>query len=119
MLRPLVAHDFEAWSEVRLRNVDWLTVWEPRRSEFLADPATDRDAFERRCVARDRERQNGSAYTLGLFFNNFFVGEVNINNVVREQCRPAQLVTGSTENMQEMATSPKESPQLPSLHSTI
>ena len=55
-MRPLVAHDFEAWSEVRLRNVDWLTVWEPRRSDFLADPATDRDAFERRCVARDRER---------------------------------------------------------------
>ncbi|MFZ9618388.1 MAG: GNAT family N-acetyltransferase, partial [Ilumatobacteraceae bacterium] len=83
MMRPLVAHDFEAWSEVRLRNVDWLTIWEPRRSDFLADPATDRDAFERRCVARDRERQNGSAYTLGLFVNNLLVGEVNINNVVR------------------------------------
>ena len=83
MLRPLVAHDFEVWSEVRLRNVEWLTVWEPRRSEFLADPATDRDAFERRCVARDRERQNGSAYTLGMFFNNLIVGEFNINNVVR------------------------------------
>lgn len=82
-MRPLIAHDFEAWSEVRLRNVEWLTVWEPRRSEFLADPATDRDAFERRCVARDRERQNGTAYALGLFFNNFLVGEVNINNVVR------------------------------------
>ena len=83
MMRPLVSHDFEAWSEVRLRNVDWLIVWEPRRSDFLADPATDRDAFERRCVARDRERQNGSAYTLGLFVNNLLVGEVNINNVVR------------------------------------
>ena len=83
MMRPLVTHDFEAWSEVRLRNVDWLTVWEPRRSDFLADPATDRDAFERRCVARDRERQNGSAYTLGLFVNNLLVGEVNVNNVVR------------------------------------
>ena len=82
MLRPLVAHDFKVWSEVRLRNVEWLTVWEPCRSEFLADPATDRDAFERRCVARDRERQNGSAYTLGIFFNNLFVGKVNINNVV-------------------------------------
>ncbi|MFM9120084.1 MAG: GNAT family N-acetyltransferase, partial [Acidimicrobiaceae bacterium] len=83
MMRPLVAHDFEAWSEIRLRNLEWLTVWEPRRSDFLADPATDRDAFERRCVARDRERQNGSAYTLGLFVNNLLVGEVNINNVVR------------------------------------
>ncbi len=25
MLRPLVATDFEAWSEVRLRNGEWLT----------------------------------------------------------------------------------------------
>ena len=69
MMRPLVAHDFEAWSEVRLRNVDWLTVWEPRRSDFPADPATDRDAFERRCLARDRERQTGWAYTHGLVRN--------------------------------------------------
>ncbi|NQV98036.1 MAG: hypothetical protein HQ486_09580, partial [Acidimicrobiaceae bacterium] len=74
MMRPLVAHDFTAWSEVRLRNGDWLLVWEPKRSEYIADPARDREAFERRCVARDRERQAGTAYTLGLFVDNLFVG---------------------------------------------
>lgn len=83
MMRPLVAQDFESWSDVRLRNADWLKVWEPRRSDFTADPAKDREAFERRCFARDRERQNGTAYTLGLFCNSLLIGEVNINNVVR------------------------------------
>ena len=82
-MRPLVASDYKAWSEVRLRNSEWLLVWEPRRSDFIADPATDLQAFERRCIARDRERQAGTAYTLGLFIENTLVGEVNLNNVVR------------------------------------
>ena len=83
MMRPLVANDFTAWSDVRLRNGDWLLVWEPKRSEYIVDQARDREAFERRCVARDRERQAGTAYTLGLFVDNRFVGEVNLNNVMR------------------------------------
>ena len=32
---------------------------------------------------RDRERQVGSAYGFGLFVDNAFAGEININNVVR------------------------------------
>ena len=31
MLRPLVGSDFMQWSEVRLRNRDWLLKWEPMR----------------------------------------------------------------------------------------
>lgn len=83
MLRPLVPSDFVAWSEVRRRNGEWLLVWEPQRSEYIADPAKDPQAFDRRCVARDRERQAGTAYTLGLFIDDIFAGEVNLNNVVR------------------------------------
>ena len=29
-LRPLVSHDFDQWREVRRRNAEWLTKWEPR-----------------------------------------------------------------------------------------
>lgn len=83
MMRPLVPSDHSAWSEVRLRNGEWLLVWEPKRSEYIADPANDYQAFERRCAARDRERMSGTSYTLGLFIENLFVGEVNLNNVVR------------------------------------
>ena len=82
-MRPLVPSDHAAWSEVRIRNGEWLSIWEPKRSEYIADPATDSQAFERRCVARDRERLAGTSYTLGLFIENSFAGEVNLNNVIR------------------------------------
>jgi ribosomal-protein-alanine N-acetyltransferase len=90
MLRPLVAPDFAVWSEVRQRNHDWLTVWEPTRSQYLPDPTTDRDAFQARCAQRERERQNGTAYSFGLFVNNAFAGEVNVNMVQR-----GALMTGT------------------------
>lgn len=83
MLRPLAATDFEAWSEVRLRNGEWLTRWEPMPLITSPDPAKSRDAFTHRCAARDRERQSGNAYCLGLFVNNVFAGEVNLNSVMR------------------------------------
>ncbi|MEN9801161.1 MAG: hypothetical protein RLZ37_286 [Actinomycetota bacterium] len=83
LLRPLVSPDFEAWSEVRHRNHDWLTVWEPQRLAHLPDPTYDRDAFVSRCSQRDRERQNGVAYAYGLFVEGDFAGEVNLNMVHR------------------------------------
>lgn len=83
MLRPLLPPDFDGWREVRQRNHDWLTVWEPRRSPHAPDPTTDRDAFTARCSQRDRDRQSGVGYAFGLFVENALAGEVNLNNVVR------------------------------------
>ena len=83
VLRPLVPPDFAAWSEVRRRNHDWLTVWEPSRLANSPDPSVDREAFSARCALRDRERQSGTAYAFGMFVDNAFAGEVNLNNVVR------------------------------------
>jgi len=54
MMRPLAANDFREWSEVRRRNHDWLTVWEPSRQPHHADPVLDRGAFTSRCLQRDR-----------------------------------------------------------------
>ena len=83
MLRPLAASDFRTWSEVRLLNADWLTVWEPSRPAFQPDPVTDRGAFTARCQQRDRDRAAGSAYQFGLFIDQRVAGEVNLNNVIR------------------------------------
>lgn len=83
MLRPLVASDFESWSEVRRRNHEWLTVWEPMRSAYAPDPVTDREAFAARCNMRERDRQSGVGYSFGLFVTNEFAGEVNLNSVQR------------------------------------
>jgi ribosomal-protein-alanine N-acetyltransferase len=82
-LRPLAANDFRTWSEVRQRNAEWLTTWEPSRPESLPDPSTNRSAFNARCQQRDRDRTSGTAYQFGLFIDRQVAGEVNLNNVIR------------------------------------
>lgn len=83
MLRPLRRDDFRAWREVRRRNVDWLTRWEPQRVPGAPDVVEDRDAFAARCAARERERQLGTGHGFGLFVDGTFVGEINLNAIQR------------------------------------
>jgi [ribosomal protein S5]-alanine N-acetyltransferase len=83
LLRPLTTSDFTAWSEVRRRNRDWLTRWEPTRPTAQVDPAEHRDAFSARCGVRERERASGTGYAFGLFVDASFAGEVNVANVQR------------------------------------
>jgi ribosomal-protein-alanine N-acetyltransferase len=90
-MRPLVPADYAEWSEVRLRNEDWLTKWEPRRQPGFADPTRDERAFASRCAARDRERAAGSAYPFGVFLADHVIGELNINNVIRGALQSATL----------------------------
>lgn len=83
VLRPLAPTDFDVWSEIRQRNDEWLTVWEPRRQPQQPDPVVDRSAFASRCFQRDRDRSNGVGYQFGLFVDKTLAGEVNLNNVIR------------------------------------
>ncbi|MFM7262867.1 MAG: GNAT family N-acetyltransferase [Acidimicrobiales bacterium] len=83
VLRPLVAQDFSAWSEVRRRNGEWLTRWEPMRLPHQPDPETSRELFSARCAARERERHAGTQYSFGIFVDGAFAGEINLNNVIR------------------------------------
>jgi len=83
VLNQLAAHHWPAWSEVRVRNEEWLRPWEPMRPDHQLDPALDRETFTARCIARDRERQMGVAAGFGLFVGDELAGEVNLNNIVR------------------------------------
>jgi [ribosomal protein S5]-alanine N-acetyltransferase len=83
VLRPLAPSDFRTWSDVRQRNADWLTVWEPSRQAHQPDPTTDRSAFASRCLQRDRDRAAGTAFQFGIFIDQQIAGEVNLNNVIR------------------------------------
>lgn len=83
LLRPLVVTDFNAWRDVRRRNVDWLTKWEPSRAPGSPDVIEDRDAFAARCNARQRERQLGAGYGFGIFVDGELAGEVNLSSVQR------------------------------------
>ncbi len=83
LLRQLQSADFEQWREVRRRNVDWLTKWEPSRPLNSPDVVEDRGAFALRCHAREREWQLGTGYGFGLFVDGKFAGEINLNSVQR------------------------------------
>jgi ribosomal-protein-alanine N-acetyltransferase len=83
LLRPLVASDFAQWQEVRRRNHAWLTRWEPTRVPGVPDAVEDRHAFALRCSARERERQVGSAFGMGVFVDGQLRGEMNINAIQR------------------------------------
>jgi ribosomal-protein-alanine N-acetyltransferase len=91
VLRPLVPQDFNAWSEVRRRNGEWLTQWEPMRLPHHPDPETNREVFSARCGSRDRERLAGSQYAFGIFVDGTFAGELNLNNIVRGAMQSATI----------------------------
>ncbi|HEX8581931.1 MAG TPA: GNAT family protein [Acidimicrobiales bacterium] len=83
LLRPLVASDFPQWHEVRIRNHEWLTRWEPQRLPGQPDAINDRDAFAMRCSARQRERQLGTGAGFGIFVEGHLAGEINLNSIQR------------------------------------
>lgn len=91
MLRPLTPDDFRSWSRTRRTNDAWLTPWEPRRPASPFDPTTNQDAFEVRCRARDRDRNAGTGFAFGVFVGDRFVGETNLNNVLRGAMQSATL----------------------------
>ncbi len=78
---PADAAGLPEWSEVRRRNEAWLTPWEPRRPPAQLDPTLNRDAFNARCAARDRDAAAGVAYGFGVFVDHRLTGEVNLNSV--------------------------------------
>jgi [ribosomal protein S5]-alanine N-acetyltransferase len=82
-LRPLEATDFDSWNEVRTRAAGWLRKWEPSIPAGHADPSSDRRAFASRCAARDRERQLGTGYGFGMFFDGALAGEINLSSIQR------------------------------------
>lgn len=83
VLRPLRPSDFDAWREVRHRCAGWLSKWEPLPPSGAPDPSRDPAAFTARCNARERDRQLGTGFAYSLWSGHDFVGEINVNNVIR------------------------------------
>lgn len=82
ILRTLSDADYDAWYEVRSRCRAWLVPWEPRpRGGPL--PAEDRGSFAARCSIRERERQLGTGYGFGLFYEGRFAGEITLSSIQR------------------------------------
>lgn len=91
VLRALQPQDFFQWQEVRRRNADWLLKWEPARIPGQPDVVEDREAFNVRCSARQRERQLGTGYGFGVFVDGDFAGEINVSSVQRGPFQSAYI----------------------------
>jgi [ribosomal protein S5]-alanine N-acetyltransferase len=81
-LGTLVESDYEAWFEVRDRCRDWLIPWEPR-SKGAPPAPEDALSFATRCGMRERERQLGSGFGFGIFFENRLAGEITLSAIQR------------------------------------
>jgi [ribosomal protein S5]-alanine N-acetyltransferase len=81
-LCTLVESDYEAWYEVRDRCRDWLVPWEPRSKGAPLAPE-DAISFATRCGMRERERQLGSGFGFGIFFEHRFAGEITLSSIQR------------------------------------
>ncbi len=82
ILRTLAEEDYEGWLDVRVRCHDWLVKWEPRPANAGYLPE-DRRSFAARCAIRERERQIGSGYGFGIFYDGRFVGELTLSSIQR------------------------------------
>lgn len=81
-LRTLDEDDYDEWLAVRTRCRDWLVPWEPRPAGAPTTPE-DRPSFSARCAARERERQIGSGYGFGIFFDGNLAGEITLSSIQR------------------------------------
>ncbi len=78
----MIDQDYDGWYEVRTRCRDWLLKWEPRSANSTHLP-DDQRSFVSRCAIRERERQMGTGFGFGIFFESRFVGEITISSIQR------------------------------------
>ncbi len=97
-LRPPVLSDYPHWNEVRLRNKDYLTPFEPRWN-----PKALEKEFFRRKLARqqkDWEQDRGYSFLILNKADDTLIGGVNINHVCRGSAQNASLGYWIDEDLQ-------------------
>jgi ribosomal-protein-alanine N-acetyltransferase len=80
-LRPPRVLDARAWSEVRLRNENWLSKWEPT-APYTWQERNSTGAWPQLNGALKRAARSGTMAPFVLLFDNQFAGQVNVSNIV-------------------------------------
>lgn len=85
-IRPLRRSDAAAWSEVRVRNAEWLAPWEGRPESAL--PASWAERHSRavfRAMLRSvrREARAGRSLPFAVTLQGELVGQITVNGIVR------------------------------------
>jgi ribosomal-protein-alanine N-acetyltransferase len=85
-LRPLRVRDAAAWSEVRIRNEQWLSPWEGRPESQPPATWTDRHSpvvFTAMLRNIRKESRAGRILPLAVTYDGRLAGQVTASNVVR------------------------------------
>lgn len=85
-LRPLRVRDAAAWSEIRIRNEEWLAPWEGRPHAQPASSWSDRHSVAVfTAMLRNARKQSraGRSLPLAVTYDGLLAGQLTISNVVR------------------------------------
>lgn len=80
-LRPPRLRDARAWSEVRLRNEQWLSPWEPTSPVRWADRSSP-SAWAPMVSALRKAARNGTMLPFVITYGGRVAGQLDISNIV-------------------------------------
>jgi len=81
VLRPPRLRDARAWSEVRLRNEQWLAPWEPTSPVRWADRSSP-SAWAPMVSALRKAARNGTMLPFVISYGGRVAGQLDVSNVV-------------------------------------
>lgn len=87
-LRPVRLRDGAAWSRLRLRDEDYLRVWEPEAEGTWAERFTPM-AWPVMCTGLRATARRGQALPFAITLDGQFVGQITLGNLVRGSLRSA------------------------------
>jgi ribosomal-protein-alanine N-acetyltransferase len=90
LLRPPKLRDARVWSEVRLRNEQWLSPWEPSSPYEWADRNASGSWPALHSALKTAARQ-GTMLPFMVMYGERFVGQVNVSNVVHGALRSCTI----------------------------
>lgn len=80
-LRPPKLRDARRWSEVRLRNQNWLEPWEPS-SPYRWDERNSPASWPQLHSALKKAARNGTMLPLMILYGGRFAGQITVSNIV-------------------------------------
>jgi ribosomal-protein-alanine N-acetyltransferase len=88
LLRPVRLRDGAAWSRLRLRDEDYLRIWEPEAEGTWAERFTTM-AWPMMCSGLRATARRGQALPFAVTLDGRFVGQITLGNLVRGSLRSA------------------------------
>jgi [ribosomal protein S5]-alanine N-acetyltransferase len=88
LLRPVRLRDGAAWSRLRLRDENYLRIWEPEAEGTWAERFTTM-AWPVMCSGLRATARRGQALPFAVTLDGRFVGQITLGNLVRGSLRSA------------------------------